>query len=191
MTKTRKALWSTLIVAVLGGLAAFGAFSAFSDTTSNDNNQFATGSVAIGDNATSPLYDVSDAKPLDTSPDHCIQISYDGSLPATVKLYRSDFTMPYTTPNLASYVTLNVTKGSGSNEDCSDFSGSTSVYSGLLSSFATTYGGGIALTDASNSGTWNDGDTVTYKFSAQVANDNNAVGLNTGTHSFIWEARNN
>ncbi len=190
MTKTRKALWSTLIVAVLGGLAAFGAFSAFSDTTSNNNNQFATGSVAIGNNAVSPLYSVSNAKPGDTSPDHCIKITYTGSLPATVKVYRSSFTGG-TTPNLSTYVTLNVTKGTGNAEDCSDFSGTTSVYSGLLSAFATDYNSGLALTNGSGGAAWSNTDAVTYKFSASVADDNNAIGLSTGTHSFIWEARNN
>ena len=190
MTKTRKTLWSTLIVAVLGGLAAFGAFSAFSDTTSNDNNQFATGSVEIGNNAVSPLYSVSNATPLQTSPDHCIKITYTGSLPATVKVYRSAFTGG-STPNLSSYVTLNVTRGTGDAENCSDFSGSTSVYSGLLSAFATDWTGGLALNDQGGNAVWNNTDEVTYKFSAQVADDNNAEGLSTGTHSFIWEARNN
>jgi hypothetical protein len=191
MTKTRKALWSTLIVAVLGGLAAFGAFSAFSDTTSNANNQFSTGSVSIGNNAVSPLYDVSDGHPGTPSPDHCIKITYTGSLPASVELYRSGFTGGTTPTNLSSFITLNVTKGTGSQENCSDFSGSTSVYSGLLSSFATDWTSGIALTNAGGSSTWAQNDAVTYKFSASVANDNNALGLSTGTHSFIWEARNN
>jgi hypothetical protein len=190
MTKTRKALWSTLIVAVLGGLAAFGAFSAFSDTTSNDNNQFATGSVSIGDNATSPLYDVQDATPGATSTDHCIKITYTGSLPASVRLYRSGFTGA-STPSLSPFITLDVTKGTGTQEDCSDFSGSTSVYSGLLSAFATDWNSGLSLTNAAASAAWSQNNAVTYKFSASVANDPTAEGLATGTHSFTWEARNN
>jgi hypothetical protein len=190
MTKTRKALWSTLIVAVLGGLAAFGAFSAFSDTTSNANNQFATGSVAIGNNAVSPLYSVSNATPGTTSTDHCIKITYSGTLPATVKVYRSAFTGG-STPNLSSHITLTVTKGTGDQEDCSDFSGSTSVYNNLLSTFATDWTGGLALTDQGGSAVWNNTDAVTYKFSAAVDSDPAAEGLSTGTHSFIWEAQNN
>jgi hypothetical protein len=190
MTRTRKTLWSTLIVAVLGGLAAFGAFSAFSDTTSNANNQFATGSVTIGNNATSPLYSVSNGKPGTASADHCIKITYTGTLPASVKLYRSAFTGA-STPGLAPYITLVVTKGTGTQEDCSDFSGSTSVYNGLLSAFGTDWTTGTAVTNGSNSATWAQNDAVTYKFSASVADDNNAKGLATGTHSFTWEARNN
>jgi hypothetical protein len=190
MTRTRKALWSTLIVAVLGGLAAFGAFSAFSDTTSNDNNQFATGSVAIGDNATSPLYDVQDATPGQSSTDHCLKVTYTGSLPASVRLYRSGFTGA-TTPSLSPFITLVVTKGTGTQENCGDFSGATTVYNGLLSNFATDWTGGLQLTNASASSTWGQNDAVTYKFSASVSTDPASAGLATGTHSFTWEARNN
>jgi hypothetical protein len=88
-------------------------------------------------------------------------------------------------------VNLTVTKGTGNAENCSDFSGSTSVYSGTLSSFATDWTSGLALTNGSGNAAWSNGDAATYKFSAQVADDNNAKGLATGTHSFTWEAQNN
>ena len=190
MTKMRKTLWSVLLVTVIGGLAAFGAFSAFSDTTSNANNQFATGTVNIGDNATSPLYSVTGGKPGVPSADHCIKITYSGSLPATVKVYRSAFSGG-STPNLSDYLTVTVTKGTGSQEDCSDFSGSTQVYNGTLTAFGTDWSTGLSLTNGSAAAAWGQNDTVTYKFSAAVADDNNAKGLSTGTHSFTWEARNN
>jgi hypothetical protein len=190
MTKSRKTLWSVLVVAVLGGLAAVGAYSAFSATTSNTGNQFVTGDVSIGNNAVSPLYNVTAGKPGVASTDHCIKVTYTGTLPATVKLYRSAFSGG-STPNLSTFVTLNVTKGTGTQEDCSDFSGATSVYSTLLSGFATDWTGGMALTNASSAAAWGQNDSVTYKFSTSVADDNNAKGLSTGTHSFTWEARNN
>ena len=116
MNRTRKALWSILVVAVLGGLAAFGAYSAFSATTSNDNNQFAAGTVAIGNNAVSPLYSVSNATPGTASADHCIKVTYSGSLAASVKLYRSALTGG---TGLAPYLTVTVTKGTGNQENCS------------------------------------------------------------------------
>jgi hypothetical protein len=191
MNNTRKALWSVLLVAVIGGLAAFGAYSAFSDTTANSGNTFATGTVTIGNNATSPLYSESDGKPGTASADHCIKITYSGSLPATVKLYRSAFSGG-STPNLSSYLDVSVTKGAGSQEDCSDFvpagSGS-AVYSGTLGAFATDWSSGLALTNASGAAAWSSNDTATYKFSAQVQDNNAAKGLATGTHSFTWEAR--
>jgi len=186
MNSARKVLWSVLVVAALGGLAAFGAFSAFSDTTSNPNNDFAAGTVTIGNNATSPLYSVSNGKPGTASTDRCIKITYSGSLPATVKLYRASLS-----GTLGQYLDLTVTKGSGSQENCSDFVAGSSVYSSTLQSFATDWSTGLALTNGSNSATWSNGDAVTYKFSAVIQDNNAAKGLNTGTHSFTWEARNN
>ena len=186
MHSARKILWSVLIVAALGGLAAFGAFSAFSDTTSNPNNSFAAGTVTIGNNATSPLYSVSNGKPGAASTDRCIKITYSGSLPATVKVYRSALS-----GTLGQYVDLTVTKGSGNQEDCSDFSAGASVYNSTLSTFATDWATGLALTNAANSAAWSNGDAVTYKFSAVIQDNNAAKGLNTGSHSFTWEAHGN
>ncbi|MEA2449819.1 MAG: hypothetical protein QOG63_1751 [Thermoleophilaceae bacterium] len=188
MNRTRKTLWSFLLLVVIGGLAAFGAYSAFSDTTSNAGNQFSTGTVAIGNNATSPLYNVTNAPPAAPSPDHCIRIAYSGSLPVTVRAYRSAFSGG-SVPNLSDYVNVTITKGTGTQEDCSDFSGSTAVYNSTLTAFGTDWASGLALTNASGSASWGQNDAVTYKFSAQVANNPNAEGLSTGTHSFTWEAR--
>jgi hypothetical protein len=186
VNSARKVLWSVLIVAALGGMAAFGAFSAFSDTTSNPNNSFAAGTVTVGNNATSPLYSVSNGKPGAASTNRCIKITYSGSLPATVKVYRSALS-----GTLGQYLDLTVTKGTGSQEDCSDFVAGASVYSSTLESFGTDWTGGLALTNASNSAAWSNGDAVTYRFSAVIQDNNAAKGLNTGTHSFTWEARNN
>jgi hypothetical protein len=193
MNRTRKALWSLLVVAVIGGLAAFGAFSAFSDTTANSGNTFATGTVTIGNNATSPLYSVTNGKPGSPSANHCVKITYSGSLPATVKIYRSGFSGA-STPNLSDYLDVSVTKGTGTQEDCSDFSpaaSGSSVYSGTLTSFGTDWTSGLALNNGSGTAAWGQNDTVTYKFSAQVQDTNSAKGLSTGTHSYTWEARNN
>ena len=186
MENARKLLTSLLIVASLGGLAAFGAFSAFSDTTSNSGNSFAAGSVSIGNNATTQLYSVSNGKPGTASTNRCIKITYSGSLPATVKVYRGT-----TSGTLGTYIDLTVTKGTGSQEDCSDFVAGTAVYNSTLGSFATDWTGGLALTNAANSAAWSNGDAVTYRFSATIQDNNSAKGLNTGSHAFTWEARNN
>ena len=186
MDRARKVLWSVLVVAALGGLAAFGAFSAFSDTTSNPNNEFAAGTVAIGNNATSPLYSVTNGEPGTASADRCIRITYSGSLPATVKVYRSALS-----GSLGQYLDLTVTKGTGTQEDCSDFSAGASVYSSTLDAFGTDWATGLALTNGSGDAAWGNGDAVTYRFSAAIQDDNAANGLDTGVHSFTWEARNN
>jgi hypothetical protein len=187
MNTARKLLTSLLVVGALGGAAAYSAFSAFSDTTSNPGNSFAAGSVTIGDNDSgTALYNVSGRKPGDFA-ERCIKVTYSGSLGANVKLYRSAFTGG---TGLDSYVDLSITKGTGDQGDCSDFSGSTSVYSGTLNALGSSFAGGLSLTNPSASATWAQNDAVTYRVRATLQDNNSANGKVTGTHSFTWEAQN-
>jgi Camelysin metallo-endopeptidase len=188
MNRTRKILLTLAIVGAAGALASVGVFSAFSSTTSNSGNDFAAGTVTIGDNdSDGAAYDVSNAKPGDYE-ERCVKVTYSGSLASTVKLYRSGFTGG---TGLDDYVDLAVTKGTGNQGDCSDFSGSTSVYSGELKAFPATYGAGLSLTNGSGNAAWSQNDAVTYRIRATLQDDNAAQGLVAGTHTFSWEARNN
>jgi predicted ribosomally synthesized peptide with SipW-like signal peptide len=188
MAKTRKILLTLVIVGAAGALASVGVFSAFSSTTSNSDNDFAAGTVTIGDNdSDNAAYDVSNAKP-GAYEERCVKVTYSGSLTSTVTLYRSGFTGG---TGLDDYVDLAVTKGTGDQGDCSDFSGSTSVYAGELDAFPSTYGSGLSLTNGSGNAAWSQNDAVTYRVRATLQDDNAAQGLAAGTHSFTWEARNN
>jgi hypothetical protein len=190
----RKALVSLAVLGSAGAVAGTGAFSAFSSTTSNDNNTITAGNVNISDNdAGSAAYSLSTAKPGDSA-SRCIIVTFTGNLPSSVKLYRSAFTG---STGLESHVDLVITKGTGSNSNCSDFSpaaSGSSVYNSTLGSFsATSWSNGIALTNASGSSTWSQNDAVTYKVQAtlQSSAPSTDQGLTTGTHSFTWEAQNN
>ncbi len=191
MNRFRKTLLSLVILGAAGGVAGTGAFSAFSNTTSNDNNTITAGTVTIADNdAGSAAYSLPTAKPGDSA-SRCIVVTFGGNLPSSVKLYRSAFTG---STGLESNVDLAITKGTGSAANCSDFTPGTSVYSGTLSAFsATSWSNGMALTNASGSATWSQNDAVTYKIQAtlQSSAPSTAQGLTTGTHSFTWEAQNN
>ena len=187
MSTARKLLLTALILGALGGAAGLGAYSAFSGTTSNPGDSFQAGTVAIGDNDTgAALYNVTNKAPGDYA-ESCIKVTYTGSLAATVKLYRSSFTGG---TGLDAYIDLSITKGTGSQFNCSDFSGSTSVYSGTLSALGTTFAAGVALTNPSGNANWSQNDAVTYKVRATLQDNNSAKGLATGTHSFTWEAQN-
>ena len=196
MSRRKKALLTTLVVGVVVGLIVFGVFSAFSATTSNNNNQFSAGSVSISDNhSASALYDVSGATPGTSSTASCIKVTYSGSLASTVKLYRSAFTGG---TGLDTYLNLAITKGTGNQTDCSDFtpaSSGSSVYNSTLSGLGTSFGdaAAITLTNAGGSSTWSSSDAVTYKFVASLPSNvsSSANGKVTGTHSFTWEAQNN
>jgi hypothetical protein len=183
----RKMLASAAVVGALGSFAAAGVYSAFSSTTQNDNNRVKAGSVTIADNdATASLYSFgttgAGAKPNDFD-EHCIKVTYSGSLPSTVKMYRT------AVGALGTYVNLKITNGTGSAFDCSDFSGSTSLYDNTLSGFGATFGTGLALTNAAGNAAWSQNDAVTYKIRGTLMDDNNAQGGDTNTHTFTWEAQ--
>src|SRR4029453_7408326 len=125
MSVARKLLLTSLVLGALSGVAGLGAYSAFSGTTSNPGNSFQAGTVVIGDNdAGTALYNVTNKGPGEYA-ESCIKVTYTGSLGATVKLYRSNFTSG---TGLDAYIDLSITKGTGNQFNCSDFSGSTSVY---------------------------------------------------------------
>lgn len=187
-TKIRKTLLTLFVVGAAGSFATTGLFSAFSATTTNPGNQFAAGSVAIGDNdAGAAIYNVGSGTP-GTFAEKCIKVTYTGTLGSTVKLYRSAFASG---TGLDTYIDLAITKGTGDAFNCSDFSGSTSVYSGTLNALGTTFAAGVSLTNPTGGAAWAQNDAVTYKVRATLQDNSSAQGLVTGTHSFVWEAQNN
>jgi hypothetical protein len=191
MNSFRKTLLTIVVLGIAGAVAGTGAFSAFSKTTSNDNNTVTAGDVTITDNdSNSAAYSLPTAKPSDTA-SRCIVVTFSGNLASTVKIYRSAFTG---STGLESNVDLAITKGTGTAANCSDFSAGTSVYSGTLTALsAPNFTNGIALTDQTGSAVWDNADAVTYKIQAtlQAATPSASQGLTTGTHSFTWEAQNN
>ena len=195
-SKSRKTILTVAVLALAAVAVSFAVYSAFSSTTSNPGNQFATGSVTLtGNNTASAFYNVSTAKPGDSSTPRCMRVAYTGSLPSTVKLYRSAFTGG---SGLDQYLNLTITKGpGGSATDCSDFpsTGTSVVYSGTLQGLGTSFGDGAAasLTNQAGTAAWGNTDAVNYKVQASLPSNvsNAANGLATGTHSITWEAQNN
>ena len=186
----RKVAATVALVGALGGMASFGVYSAFTATTQNDGNRVQTGSVAIGDNdASAALYSLTPAngaKPGDFA-EKCIKVTYSGSLPSNVKLYRG------AVGALGTYVNIKIYKGTGNAFDCTGFTdtnGGTPIFDNTLSSFGTTYAAGLSLTNASGAAAWAQNDAVTYKVRATVIDDPLAQNGDTNLHSFTWEARN-
>jgi predicted ribosomally synthesized peptide with SipW-like signal peptide len=191
MTTARKGLATLVVIGVTGALAAFGTFSAFSDTKSNNGNSFSAGTVTLTDNAaTVAMFNaVNDAVPGAPSTDRCIKVSYTGSLAATVKLYTGDTTGG----NLAPYTDVTITPGTYSGAEpafpsCTNFAASgAAIYTGTLDNFRTTknsWANGVTAVAAPN---------TVYKFSYTLnsGTPNTVQGGSTGTHSYTWEARNN
>ena len=191
--KTRKFLLSALVVAVLGSIAGFGVFAAFSQTTVNSGNSFAAGTVTIGDNdAGSALYSVSNQKPGDTVTS-CIRVTYSGTLDSDVHLYTAD-------PIGAIGPYLNLTIDAGSQPaavfpSCAGFVADAGgpLYNSTLSAFATahnSWGTGLVDYPGTVATKWATGDQVVYRFTGSLQDNNSAAGTASGSHAFTWEARN-
>ena len=196
MPRKQKLLLSLLVVGITASLAAFGVFSAFSSQTSNPGNSFSAGTVNISDNdGDVAAYSVSGGKPGSTQSE-CVRVLYSGSLDSDVRLYT-----PEAIGALGPYVSLTVTSGTQAtpNPNCSGFTpdAGAPVFSGTLSAWRTAHhdwAGGLNVLPSPSATKWVANDAVIYKIQATLADDNNANGvsssLNTGAHSFVWEARN-
>jgi hypothetical protein len=190
MSRARKVLLTVLIVGVTGSMAALGVFSAYSATTTNDNNSYATGSVNLTDNdAGSFLYQATNQAP-GQSTQSCIRVTYTGSLASSVKLYLGS-----AVTNGGAF-TLTVERGTMAAPafpSCTGFAATSTAYNGTLGAFPTTYAAGI---DGKAGGAaWATNDAVDYRFTISPVDDPTANAhtgaLSTGTHTYVWEARNN
>jgi hypothetical protein len=190
MDRTWRALRTLMVLAAVGGLATLGAFSAFSSQASNPNNRVSSGTVTLGDNDGGvALYDFTDAKPGD-SQTSCIRVAYSGSLDANVRLYTPD-----TIGSLGQYVNLTIEPGSQASPSfpsCTNFSADgAAIFNAALSTFPTTYSGGVVDFPGASS-VWENGDAVVYRVTATLSASapDAAQGLTTGLHTIRWEAQN-
>jgi len=191
----RRILLSLVVLGVLGIVAGAGTYSSFSRVTQNDNNRFVSGTVSLTDNDSgAAVASLSNAHPTDSSTG-CINVTYGGSLPATVRLYGTT-----TGTGLDQYLNVVVTRGTKSNAtfDCSTFSadatnyigqGAGVVYSGTLQGYADSYAAGLVDPTSGSPETWTNGETHAYRFQVTLQNNTAAQGLNA-SQVFTWEARN-
>src|SRR5687768_12530187 len=83
----KKLLLTMLVLGLVGIVAGVGTWSAFTATTANAGNAFTSGSVILTDDDLGvAMLSLTNAKPADTDTS-CINVTYTGTLPATVRLY--------------------------------------------------------------------------------------------------------
>ena len=189
-TLKSKLLLTFLVIGAVGAVAGLGAFSAFSSQTTNSGNSFAAGTVNLTDNdAGAAMYSVTNRKP-GQQVQQCIKLTYDGTLPADVKLYTNS-----TINALGGYIDMTVEKGTATGATfpgCGTFTSESTIYTGTLGAFATannSYANGVSAFPGSQT-QWNQNDTLVYRFTLTLQDNNNAQGLTTGLHAFTWEAQN-
>lgn len=185
---------AVVLVAVAAGTVG-ATYAAFTAVTSNAGNSIESGTVAIGDNdGGTALLGLSAATP-GSSDTGCVRVTYTGSLAARVRLFGT------TTGALAPYLVLTVVRGTDSApsfDSCANFTadatnyigaGAGVIWTGLLSSFPSTYAAGVVDPTAGTPESWTTSEAHSYKFVVSPVDSNAAQGLSS-TLGVTWEARN-
>ena len=171
---------------VVGALVVVGSRAAFSSTTANGSNSWSSGTVLLGnDSSGSAMFTVTGMKP-GSSNVKCISVTYSGSLvPATINLYGV-----VAGTGLATYLTTTIEIGTGGSfSSCTGFTPTSTIYTGTVANFSTTY-----TNFATGLATWSPSstpDSRTFRFTVTLPSGtgNAAQGLNA-TATFTWEAQN-
>jgi len=192
MSRQRKLFITSAVVAVVAALGVFGTFAAFTATTTNTGNQISSGTVKIDQHAgATTLYNVSNAGG-GASTSGCVRVAYTGSLAASVRVYASAGITN------GSAFTLLVERGSGltpSGNSCAGFTPASTLYTGTLGAFATSYATASGQSGKAAGAAWALNDTVDYRFTITNPDDPTpnarTTALASGAHSYTFEAQNN
>lgn len=183
-----------LVVPAAGGAT----YAAFTATTTNSGNLIGAGSVKLSDNGDgSSLMSLSAALPGNTT-NACIRVTYDGSLPATVRLHGTT-----TGSGLDQYLDLKVTRGvynptEPAFKSCTNFqadgtdyigAGNGVIYNGTLQAFPDDYASGVVDPLSGSPESWTTGEVHVYRLDVTLQSNFGAQNKDA-TQAFRWEARN-
>lgn len=178
-------------LAVSGLVVAQSSWSAYSATTADPSNNWATGTVAlVDDDANAAAFTATNLKPGSTGA-RCIVVTSNGTLPSAVRMYGRNGTG---TTLLGASMNLTVTQGTGGSfGSCDGFvplSSGAEVFNGSFMDFGlnhTAYASGV--------GSWNPTGTRpesrTYKISYTIAaGTTNDTQGGTAAGELVFEAQN-
>lgn len=191
MPRSRKLLLTVAAVGATSAVAGLGVFAAFTAQVTNNGNSIASGTVNLTEGSGGVAYYAVSNRGPGSSTVSCTRVTYTGTLPSTIKLYK-----PTAVTNGAAF-NIRIERGSGLNPavnafpSCTGFTAAADVYNGTLGAFPTTF---AAAPDARGSA-WAQGDFVDYRITATVVDDPtpgaHQTAVTSGTHAYIWEAQNN
>ena len=178
-------------IAVSGLVVSQASYSAYSATTVNPTNNWATGTVALADDDTNTAaFTATNLKPGSTGT-KCIAVTSTGSLASNVKLYATN---PASTKDLAANINFKVVQGSGGSfGDCAGFTPLVSgaeLYSGTVAGFASSYTGfNKGLGDWAPTGTATETRTYQITYSVRTEAPDTTQG-GTAALGLTFEAQN-
>jgi hypothetical protein len=156
--------------------------AAFSDTTDNTGNSFASGSVVLTDDDTGTAMFTVTAMTPGTPAVECITVTYSGSLtPADIRMYGTS------SGALAPYLDTTIEVGTGGSfGNCAGFTPSSTIFNNTLANYSTTHTNwttGLAAFSAPANPT-----SRTLRFTVDVQ-DNPAAQTQTASADFTFEAQ--
>lgn len=188
--KTRMVMAGTAGVMAVGAVVLAGSTAEFSDSTSNNDNTWASGEVVLENNRTSAAFTASNIEPGYTE-SQCITVTSDSTVPVDLTMYAANL-LPST---LGSQLEVTIEEGTGgvqgtnattSRGDCTGFTADATVYTGTLAGFGafTNYDQGLGDTVVAPAG------SKQYKITASLPSTagNDVAAQNTGI-DFVWEAK--
>jgi hypothetical protein len=177
-------------IAVSGLVVSQASYSAYSATTVNPTNNWATGTVALADDDTNTAaFTAANLKPGSTGT-KCIAVTSTGSLASTVKLYATN---PASTKNLAANIDVTISQGTGGSfGSCTGYTplAGAALYTGTLDALgktATSYTNGLGGWSPTGTATESRTYQITYTVKAD-APDTTQGG--TAALGLTWEAQN-
>ncbi len=188
-------LTATAVVLAGGTLLFTATWSNLNATATNPSNSFSAGTVQIASNSGgSAVLSLVKATPGSVSTG-CVQVTYTGTLPATVSLYGTAGGS-----GLNRYLELIVTRGTfggtppagscvGFTADSTNYiaQGAGVIYSGTLESWPSTAATALSDPTSSSPATWSPQSVHGYRLQVTVRNEAGAQGL-TGQEAFTFEA---
>ena len=197
MNRSRRFLIAAAI-ALLVPAAGSATYAAFRATSANGGNIVEAGSVKLSDNGDgSSMLSLSAAVPGNTT-SACIKVTYDGSLPATVRLHGTT-----TGSGLDQYLDLKVTRGVYSPttpafKSCTNFqadatnyigAGNGVIYNGTLQGYPDDYASGLVDPLSGSPESWTTAEVHVYRLDVTLQS-NFAAQTKDATQAFRWEAKN-
>jgi hypothetical protein len=194
----RRSLGALIALALLVPAAGGITFAAYRGTSPNGGNVLGSGSVKLSDNGDgSSLLSLSAAVPGATT-SACIKVTYDGSLPSTVRLHGGT-----TGSGLDQYLDLRITRGldtptTPAFKSCANFqpdgtdytgAGNGVIYNGTLQAFPDDYASGLVDPQSSSPESWTNSEVHVYKLDVTLQS-NFAAQNKDAAQTFRWEARN-
>ena len=188
LSHLRKILLTAPVLGIAGALAGFGAYSAFTATTTNTGNSFASGTVAVSQHAGSTtLYSGSNKSPSDSTVS-CVRVTYTGSLSSARQALRLE---RHERQQVHAQDRARLGLSSPDNTmNCTGFTASSTAFNTTLDQLGTRTAPGS--TARPRGGTWAQNDSVDYRFTITVNDDStpnaHTSTVGTGSHTFTWEA---